>query len=143
MRDIQAKLMQIKRAMHLLSFLGYPFFIAGLVYLMLFFFSSANKMNHLSMALLFMGFVMSFAGMGDLDALTEKETNRIVKHRNKQYLRLILGISGFIFSTLLGLFWIFYIRDYALGFAITAFGVGGLALQKYQLDVVLSVPFGP
>ncbi len=141
MKNTEERLMGIKKAMHLISFLGYPFLIAGLVYLIMFFFFSSpeNRIRDLSLALLFMGFVMAFASMGDIDSMTDKEKRKIIKNREWQYLRFILGIGGFVFSLILGLFFTFMVKDYAQGFAITAFGVGGLALQKYQLDAVLAV----
>ncbi len=141
MHSALEKILKIKKTFHFISYLGYPFFILGFAYLILYFFSPAldYKFRYLSLALLFMGFVMSFASMSDIEYISEKERKKILKSGRKQFIRLIMGIGGFTFAVLLGLIIIFLAKDYSLGFAITAFGIGGLALQKFKLDTILGV----
>ena len=123
--------------LHHLSQAGILFFILGNVFMVRFFISSftddINK-NDLNLAMVFMGIFMVFISMADARKISPKEEEKIRGKYHRVYFYLVSALCGFIFSIILGLFWLFYVRDFSLGVSITTFGLGGVALQKYHLE---------
>lgn len=105
----------------------------------MFFSRGAAFTKNLNSMLLMYGIAMSFEGLRDNDALSEKERRRYLAKPKLWVWVLALLFGGGLMAMAIGCLQFFLTQEYDLGWGITTFGLGIISLGRQQYDQFVAV----
>jgi hypothetical protein len=127
-------------ALHALSYMMFGFFALGLYYEIQAVFGSREKFLHNQYSMLMMfGLAMLLAALRDNELTAEHRYRKVNAKLGLFQWTTAISIGMFSWVVLLGLFFLFYVRDKFQGEAILTFGVGGLAMFRLEYDCLSHV----
>jgi magnesium-transporting ATPase (P-type) len=127
--------------LHRISYLKIAFYLLGMFFQVqaMFFSREMIFLKNLNSMLLMYGIAMSFESLRDNDALSEGERRSYLTKSKLWAWFLALLFAGGLFAMAVGCLQFFLTRDYELGWGITTFGLGMIALGRQQYDQFTAV----
>ena len=95
--------------------------------------------NNLNSMLLMYGIAMSFESLRDNDVLSERERHWFLAKSNLWVWVLALLFSSGLIAMAIGCLQFFLTQEYDLGWGITTFGLGIIALGRQQYDQFIAI----
>jgi hypothetical protein len=144
MHPVRTKLSQLQwmgRLLHRISHLKIAFYLLALFFQFQAMFLSRDTayVKNINSMLLMYGIAMSFESLRDNDILSEKE-RRWYLTKPKQWVGIIaLMFGGGLIAMVIGCLQFFLNQEYELGWGITTFGLGVIALGRQQYDQFVAV----
>jgi len=140
-REKPLQLQWLGRVLHRISYLKIAFYLLALffqVQTMLFSSGTAFLKNFNSMLLIY-GIAMSFESLRDNDVLSERERRWFLSKSKLWVWVLALLFSGGLIAMAIGCLQFFLTQEYDLGWGITTFGLGIIALGRQQYDQFMAI----
>jgi hypothetical protein len=144
MHPLRTKLSQLQwmgRLLHRISHLKIAFYLLAIFFQFqtMFFSRGMAFTKNLNSMLLMYGIAMSFESLRDNDVLSEGE-RRWYLTKPKQWIGfLVLMFGGGLIAMVIGCLQFFLTQEYELGWGITTFGLGVIALGRQQYDQFVAV----
>lgn len=137
---VVARQPRLGRLLHGVSHVKYPFLAFGIYFQAraMFFTSGPALVDALSTTLLLYGIAMSFEGLRDNNAISEKHRRALLDRPSLFQFTIGLLFFGGLFAIGVGCSQFFLSRNRDLAWAITTFGLGMVALGRQQYDQYLS-----
>ncbi len=141
---VRTKLLQLQwlgSVLHRISYLKVAFYLLALFFQVqaMFFSQGAAFTKNLNSMLLMYGIAMSFEGLRNNDALSQKERHWYLANPKILVWVLAMLFVGGLFAMAVGFLEFFLTQEYDLGWGITTFGLGMVALGRQQYDQFMAV----
>jgi len=141
---VRAKAVQLQwlgRVLHRISYLKIAFYLLALFFQVqaMFFSREADFVKNLNSMLLMYGIAMSFESLRDNEVLTDGERRWYLTKPRAWVWVLALLFGGGLFAMGSGCLQFFLTQEYELGWGITTFGLGIIALGRQQYDQYMAV----
>ena len=132
---------RLGRLLHALGHLRVPFFALAIFYqFKAMFFSTGDPLfDNLNKSLLMYGIAMSFEGLRDNGAMSETARLQCLAHQKAWRWMIAAIFIGGLFSLAVGCSQFFLTDNRELGWAITTFGLGMIALGRQRYDQFTTV----
>jgi hypothetical protein len=140
-RGVQAPWPRLGRLLHALSHVKFLFWALGAFFQFKTMFLSTGRpfLDNLNRTLLMYGIAMALEGLRDNERMSEKGRRECLTHQ-AMWRWMIAGIfTGGLFSMAVGCAQFFLTDNRELGWAITTFGLGMVALGRQRYDQFASV----
>jgi uncharacterized membrane protein len=137
----QSQWQWLGQLLHRLSYLKIIFYLLGIFFQVraMFFSQGTSFPKNLNSMLLMYGIAMSFEGLRDNDALSDGERRSYLAKPKIWGRILALTFVGGLFAMVVGCLQFFLTQNYELGWGITTFGLGMIALGRQQYDQFMTV----
>ena len=131
---------RLGKQLHAVSHLRYLFWILAIYFQFKTMFLSTGQilLDNLNKTLLMYGIVMSFEGLRDSKTISQKKREEYRSHQTAFRWTIAVIFAGGLFSIAVGCYLFFLAYNNDLGWAITVFGLGMLALARQQYDRLVS-----
>lgn len=140
-RGVPPPWLRLGRLLHTLGHLRIPFFALAVFFQFKTMFFSTGKpfLDNLNITLLMYGIAMSFEGLRDNGAISEKARREWLAHQKAWRWMIAAVFLGGLFSMAVGCSQFFLTDNRELGWGITTFGLGMIALGRQRYDQYTSV----
>lgn len=137
---VVARQPRLGRLLHTVSHVKFPFWVLGIYFQAqaMFFTKGPALVDALSTTLLLYGIAMSFEGLRDNNAISEKHRRALLDRPSLFQFTTASVFVGGLFSIGVGCSQFFLSTNRDLAWAITTFGLGMVALGRQQYDQYLS-----
>jgi hypothetical protein len=137
----QPRLQWLGQLLHRISYIKIAFYLLGIYFQFraMFFSHETAFLNNINSMLLMYGIAMSFESLRDNDALTDGERRSYLARPGLWAWFLALLFGGGLISMAIGCMQFFLAKELDLGWGITTFGLGIIALGRQQYDQFTTV----